>query len=189
MNINRIFTEAENGKLWAVCYPEDGTRRRTVDVFEKLMHQWSDTEFLTHYFIDHIEELENEFWDGLTPDQAIDQVMEERYTLEEELLRIETGMPGYEHNTLDDIFLPLHQNIYALNFKNESFKKAKANVQKPMIRLYAIRLDDGTMIITGGAIKLSKRMEGDIFLLEKKRLNQLKGYLQAEKITDEQGLL
>ena len=192
MKLQRIFTKKSGNKLWAVCYPEDKKGFKDVDIFRKLMNLWNDTEYLTNYFIEpeNQSKLADPFWEGISIDEAIDMVLEQSNSLEVELYAVSSRLPGYENTSLSDIFLPLHTNTYSLNFKNEKHRKAKpkAFFEKPIIRLYGVELEDGAIIISGGAIKLTKPMEGDIFELEKERLKKVQEYLKSEGISDQTGL-
>jgi hypothetical protein len=75
-----------------------------------------------------------------------------------------------------------------LNWNNEQHRKGKPDFSKPMIRLYAIELSDGTNVITGGAIKLTEKMIGDEFDIEMKNLNRVQVYLEREGINSKEGL-
>lgn len=53
------------------------------------------------------------------------------------------------------------------------------------LRLYAIKLDDGKFVITGGAIKLTHRMEERAHTIaELLRLDQVRNFLIAEGVYD-----
>ena len=53
------------------------------------------------------------------------------------------------------------------------------------LRLYAIKLDDGKFLITGGAIKLTHRMEDRKHTAEElQRLDQVRNILMAESVYD-----
>ena len=57
------------------------------------------------------------------------------------------------------------------------------------MRLYAIELDDGTNLVTGGTIKLYKAMIGPEFKVEFDNLKKVKAFLKAHGICDVQGLI
>lgn len=189
MKIKRIFTNQDTCKLWAVCYPSDKVGSKWVDIFTKVMRLWGDAKYLMEYFKSHKILLETDFWRNMSIEEAVDKVSDEREHFDNELYSIEKGLPGYEKISMADIFLPLHNNIYSINFTNESFRKAKPDFEKPMIRIYGIELEDGTIIVTGGAIKLTKDMPDDQFDDEFNKLNHLRDYLKSEGIIDKQGLL
>lgn len=57
-----------------------------------------------------------------------------------------------------------------------------------MLRIYGIEIEDECFIVTGGAIKLTRKMEGTRFEVELRNLARVKAFLKAEGITDKQGL-
>lgn len=57
-----------------------------------------------------------------------------------------------------------------------------------MLRLYAIKIDDGSIVITGGAIKLTKMMEGPMFDKEIQNLKIVQQYLESEGVSFSEGL-
>lgn len=175
-----IFTKAEDCNLWSAHYPED-----EKDVFKILFDKWADTSFLFEFFTNNEERLA--FW-GISVDDAIERVLDEAQHFNDELWAIETGHKGYEQLTMKDVFFPLHDNIYSLNWENEAHRKGKpdeSKFKKPMLRIYAIELEDGCMVVTGGAIKLEKEMDD----VEKEKLTKVQKYLEEQKINSRQGLI
>lgn len=188
MEFVSIFTYGR-GDLWAVCYPENKKNGKAIDVFWKTFEDWNDTEYLEDFFFEHEADLADPFWDGISIDEAVDKILDERSHFGNELLSIEQKRPGYEKCSLNNIFNPLHENIYALTWKGENFRKAKPAFDKPMLRIYAIQLEDGVYIITGGAIKVTKKMIGAHFDKEFANLRRVQEYLNREGICNITGLL
>lgn len=66
--------------------------------------------------------------------------------------------------------------------------KASAKIRhwhKPVLRLYGIRIDADSYVITGGAIKLTHRMEDRQHTkIELKKLERVRNWLKAEGIFD-----
>jgi len=58
-----------------------------------------------------------------------------------------------------------------------------------MLRIYAIELDDGTMVITGGVIKLTLKMEGVYMENALRKLSRVRDYLRSHQITSREGLI
>jgi hypothetical protein len=181
MEFRHIFTKPEHCNLWAVQYPED-----EADIFKQLFDKWSDTEYLLDFMVNNQPNLN--FW-KLTVDEAVDKAYEEAEHFSDELWAIETGYPGYENISLQDIFIPLHNNVYSMVTRNERQRKGRPNKEKPMLRLYAIELEEGCMVITGGAIKLIEKMEGEVFEREFIRLKRVQEYLKEQGISTRDGLL
>lgn len=190
MEFSPIFTREDNCNLWAVCYPEyqvDGVNR---DIFTILFDEkWSDVEYIREFVKTNLEDLLTPFWAGLSITDAINKIEDERLDLANELYLIETKQPGYENISLSDIFEKLHDCIYSLNTSNESHRKGKPNFEKPILRIYAIELEDGTYVITGGAIKLKDKMIGQNFDKELANLKRVQDFLKINGIINKQGLI
>src|ERR1700730_19128174 len=116
MKFRRIFTKSKDCKLWSVRYPEYEAKGNRDDIFRKLFDQWSDTEYLFDFFTQHKEDLTDPFLHGISIDEGIDQVLEEREQFEFELWAIQMNRPEFKQRNLDEIFKKLHRNIYSLNW-------------------------------------------------------------------------
>lgn len=151
--------KAVNPTLWTICYPED----KGEMIFDLFFDMVNDTQFLFDYFKRNQALLKTPFWNGITIDEAIDQVLDEAFEFELELKCFEIEGPDCAGIHIRQIFEPLDKSEYMLQSKNRGLKKARTNpafFNKQMLRVYAIGLDDGTIVITGGAIKLTGKMEG-----------------------------
>lgn len=178
MKIHPIFGNVSTCMLWSVRYSNDDE-----DVFTKLFELWHDIEHLTNFFRDNQLLLQDPFWNSITIDEAIDQVLNEAESFENELFDIENLDEKEQVEALGEIFKPLHKGLYELRQR-----KGKPDFSIPMLRLYAIKLEDGSIVVTGGAIKIVKVMEGPMFELEKHNLKLVQQYLQSEGIFSSEGL-
>jgi hypothetical protein len=193
MKIVPIFTQRLRTtpcNLWAACYIEDyypnGIPR---DVFSKLFEQWNDETYLSIFFHQHVTDLAAPFWNGISIDEAKDQILDEALDFENELKHIELQMPGYENYTLQDIFHQLHKHEFSLKPQFSRFRKGKPNFPDAMLRLYAIELEDGCMVVSGGAIKLTERMNRPHLETENKKLIQVQDFLNSAGIYTREGLI
>lgn len=147
----------KQGGLLAVQYNEGPNE------FERLFDLWHDTEHLGTFFYEHIHDLQDH---GLGKDtdevikDAVIEIMDEANELED--VMTELVHAGFENagRDLQHIFKPLDNRVYEL----KPLQKSKASVKtrmrpEPKLRIYAIRLASNLYIITGGAIKLTHRME------------------------------
>jgi hypothetical protein len=178
----------ENGWLYSACYPEHQVDGESLDIFGMLFDRWTDSQFLLEFFKANASDLANPFWRGMTIDQAVKQVLKESERFEDLLWSIETKQPGFEGITFRDVFKHLHENIYSLSWDEEQFRKARPDMRDSMLRLYAIELEDGSFVITGGAIKLTEKMIGEQYNEEFKNLHRVKEYLTSQGIVDKLGL-
>lgn len=189
MEIRRIFTKKGEGRLWAVVCPSSKSEGKKSDVLTELFRQLTDTNYLLQFFTSNRKDLNAPIWNGISIDEAIDKVIEEVNHIEAELYAIELKTPGYENRSLSEIFLPLHEtHEFTINFRNDRYRKGKPDFHKPMVRIYAIELDDGTFVVSGGAIKLIKDMRNALLIKEKEKLDDLRDFLKKEDIYNFQGL-
>jgi hypothetical protein len=182
-----IFVE-ENSELWSVCYPEDGRK----DAFRLFINQVSDLQFLTSFFESNKHLLETPFWRNISVLDASLKVLDEALELERELKCLQIKGSDCSDFSIREVFEPLDKDSHFLQSRNRGFRKAKPNpafFTTPMLRIYAIGLEDGTIIITGGAIKLTLRMEGEHFERVLRKLRMVKDYIQSYKIVSREGLL
>ncbi|MEH1008678.1 MULTISPECIES: hypothetical protein [Winogradskyella] len=144
--------------------------------FAKCFELWNDPIYLREFFEKNKEDLDNEFWNGITIEEAIIKTREDASLFEEELLYIaETGKTE-RLETLSTLFEPLSKGIIEENFEKD---KAKGVKRRSWLRIYAIRIEANLFVICGGAIKLTATMnEKPHLLLELEKLEFTRNYLQ-----------
>lgn len=180
MKFNRIFTKEIKCRLWSVVYPEERSKR---DIFSIVFNNWNNPEYLYDFFEEHQKKLSHPYFEGMEVEDAIDKIYDEVNDFEKHILKIQKKIPGYEHLTLDDLFTSLHSPEYTLAFDKENQKKAKPYFTKPLLRLYAIKLDNA-FIVTGGAIKLVKEMRGSYLQVELDNLIRVQKFIKDIGILD-----
>lgn len=137
MKIITIFSKY----LFAVKYDDE-----TYDEFERLFDLWSDVEYLEEFFGANKHDLKNY---GLNVEEAIWKTLDEAKSLRKRML----GVIKDDTSNLDSLF----QNLYV--HETRLYELAKQKSKQRWLRLYAIRIDANIYLITGGAIKLTLRME------------------------------
>ena len=185
-----IFTEPENCELWSTCYPEDQINEEIKDIYSIFMDdKWADDQYLFEFIKQNEECLNDNYWTGVDMFEIINNIKIEMASFDEELYLADQDKQTSNRRSLDKIFLKLHQNIYSLNTFNETYRKARPNLSRSIIRLYGIELSDKTIIITGGTLKLKQKMIGKNFDIELKNLKRVQIYLNKQGIIDRAGLL
>lgn len=83
-----------------------------------------------------------------------------------------------EQDDLDDMFQPLSQADSTLvTCSRRKARNWEREDHDSWLRIYAIKLDPGVYVITGGAIKLARKMQDAVATSsELQRLNDLKQY-------------
>jgi hypothetical protein len=175
MDIVSIFGK----NLLSVKYP--GEKK---DEFARLFDLWHDAEELEEFFNDNVDDLNNEFWKSICIEDAIYKTFEYASEFEAQLIKLSKQSKKNQLSGLESIFKPLNNTHY--QFITFGKSKAKAN----WLRIYALRIDRNTYIITGGAIKLTQKMqERDHTDIELKKIEKCRNYLLELGIVDKDGVI
>lgn len=166
----------DNGNLWAVRYDNC-----LDNVLDTILDQWNDVAWLRKFFKQNIEDLASYF--KITDvNQAIYDTIEDSERLQCLIMDISPDA------NFDEIFRPLD------NYRNSEMLlgKEKARLHNhshsrhaSWLRIYAIKLEPGIYVITGGAIKLTRTMqEREHTLVELARMEKVRRFLLDNDIID-----
>lgn len=151
------------------------------DEFSRLFTQWQDPAFLYTFFSENIGDLQSGFYGTISLQTAIRRTRDEARRLEEEFLRLASG----SSNNLDSIFASL-QPTEPIELTRS---KATGDTQRSWLRVYAIKLQSNAYVVTGGAIKLTPKMQDrEHTRHELSMLDRCKDYLREQGIADIEGL-
>ena len=167
-----------NGRLWAVVYDGD-----SQDILTKTFDNWLNPAFLEDFFSKNSKDLETYF--QITDlDVAIYDTIADAASLSCLILDIRLDA------NLDTLFRPLeNQRIREMLLSREKAKGKRQTTHSSWLRIYAIKLDKGIYLITGGAIKLTHLMsEREHTLNELKRMEMVRNYLMDNGIVDVEGI-
>ena len=91
---------------------------------------------------------------------------------------------------LDYLFRPLeNQRIHEMLLSREKAKGKRSSTHNSWLRIYAIKLDEGTYLVTGGAIKLTHLMaEREHTLNELRKMEMVRNYLLDNGVRDADGI-
>lgn len=180
MKLIPIFVDHTTGEgLYAIQY-----KGQEFNEFERLFDLWIDEDYLSEYLNANLKYFDTQYFEGITIDQTMDKILDEALVLEHLLdAYCERGF-NKSGKKLQMLFSPLHDKVFRLLPNQESKAKLKSPAfRKPLLRIYAVRIDANTFIITGGAIKLSKKMEDhEDTRAELRKLKQVKSFLKANQI-------
>lgn len=142
--------------------------------YDRLLDLWTDTEYVRSFLNANEKDIPNH----KTKRQFVKYIRQDSINIDEQLLRItETTDKSLSH-----FFQPLHN--YEYEFKIFSLQKGRQHC----LRLYAIKIDEDTFVITGGAIKLPLHhlMEDrEHTRVELQKLERAKSYLHENGVFDE----
>lgn len=167
----------ENNSLWAVRYAgeEDNSLRM-------VFNQWNDPEWLWDFFTENMADLES-YFKVTDLDQAIYDTMDDSEKLECLILDISPDA------NLDKLFRPLENSRTAEMKLGKEKARLRERAEHPSwLRLYAIKLEPGCYLITGGAIKLTRTMqEREHTLKELQKMEQVRNLLIEQGVMDADG--
>ncbi len=176
MNFDKI---TEDGRLWAVRY--DGEPDN--ELF-RLFEQWNDVVWLRKFFKENWQDLTSYF--KITDiNQAITDTIDDSEILEGVIMDISPDA------NLEELFRPLSNNSSVADFLDKmKARGSRTNRHVSWLRIYAIRLSEGIYIITGGAIKLTEKMQDRPHtMIELEKIEKVRRFLIAEGIVDNEGFI
>ena len=169
----------DNNTLWAVRY--EGTADNAL---QTLFEQWSDPEWLVNFFMENVSDLESYF--KITDiNQAIYDTIDDNQRLQCLILDLSPDAD------LDLLFRPLENSrISEMLLGKEKARLKDRPRHVSWLRIYAIKLEPGCYIITGGAIKLTRTMqEREHTLAELGKMEQVRNFLISNQAIDADGFV
>ncbi len=164
--------------------------RETQNEVSRLFNLWSDIQYLETFFEKHKTDLNRDFYNYISVETAIEQTLIEADELEQRLIKIATQQSALDNEKLQNIFSPLNdQDASKYLIPDYQKTKAKGAEHKSWLRIYAIRIEPGIYIITGGEIKLTKNMEKPHLKHELDKIVRAKQFLIEEGIVDKDGVI
>lgn len=171
MEFDRI---TDDSSLWAVRYEDS-----LDNVLDAIFDQWNDVSWLRAFFKRNIDDLELYF--KITDvNQAIYDTIEDSERLQCLIMDISPDA------NLDKIFRPLENGRTSeMILGKEKARLHSGQRHVSWLRIYAIKLDPGIYVITGGAIKLTRTMqEREHTLIELARMEKVRRFLLDNDICD-----
>ena len=168
-----------NGRLWAVVYEGENQ-----NVLNKTFADWMDIGVLRAFFDSNIKDLE-QYFHITNVDEAIYDTIADAATLACVILDINPDA------NLDLVFRPLENHrIHEMLLSREKAKGHRQSGHGSWLRIYALKLDSGVYLATGGAIKLTPSMaEREHTLNELKRMEKVRNFLLENGIMDADGIM
>ena len=155
MKINRIFAK----HLYAIIYPKEYEvvwtpeireffeESEPIDEMKRLFELWTNPLYLSNYFKINQSYLESSYWKRMNISRH-DLITKTRQSA----LKFEDCIHA-SANSLNCIFRPLDD--YQTKIVNIDSSKSTCD----WLRMYAVKIDDNRYMISGGAIKLTRKME------------------------------
>jgi hypothetical protein len=182
MIIDPIFVEGSEG-LHSAHYASEYYAE-----YFRLFEFWNDYELLLAFCKKNQREIFSDFYGVRRLEQFVEAIIDEAGILEDTFLNFQVNGFYANSNFLQTLFIPLdNKKTVKIPILQES--KAKADVLKPKLRLYALRIDKNTFILTGGCIKLSFRMDDNIHTqAELTKIQAVKDYCEISHLKNQDDL-
>jgi len=155
--VDRIFVGLEP-HLYAVKW-----KGEEKDCLQETFAKWRDVEYLEEFFETHKGLLNSGIWSEMTVERAVEFTITEAEAFWLELLEAaEAKKPEEVRRKLQNLFVPLSENTIvkiqgAISF--DPRRKAYGTSYPSWLRLYAVEIQPAVFVLTGGAIKLTKKMQ------------------------------
>jgi hypothetical protein len=169
----------ESNTLWAVRYDNEND-----NALQQVFSQWNDPEWLVEFFTENMSDLESYF--KITDiNQAIYDTIDDNMRMQCLILDISPDAD------LDRIFRPLHNDSKGEILLGKEKARIKERPQHASwLRIYAIKLEPGCYIVTGGAIKLTRTMqEREHTLVELGKMERVRNFLLDAGAIDADGFV
>lgn len=167
-----------DGRLWAVKY-----EGQSENILTLTFRDWYDIDYLEAFFRENIADMES--WFHVTDlDMAIYDTIQDAHSLQCLILDISPEAD------LDKLFRPLDNcRASEMHLGKEKAKGRSGSGHPSWLRLYALKLEPGAYLITGGSIKLTKTMaERKHTLNELMKLEMVRNYLIDNGAFDVEGI-
>ncbi|MCF8218491.1 MAG: hypothetical protein K9J21_05880 [Bacteroidales bacterium] len=173
MNIVTIFAN----RLYAIQFDNESENE-----LARIVNMWKDVEYLFNYFDSNREYFDNSYWNGVTIEYATDKTLELLDDIYDTLIKCAADNT---ESTLDAIFYPLSDN---LNSGQLILGKSKLKKAQNWLRFYALKVEPNVYVITGGAIKLTHKMQDHPDTTQElMKLNKCRDFLIQNGIIDLDG--
>lgn len=167
----------EDGRLWAVKY--EGEKENAFDL---LFSCWYDLNWLREFFRENIADLSS-FFHITDVYEAVMDTIEEAKHLECLMLDISPGA------NLDILFKHLENTRFAEMSLGREKAKGRGVQHPSWLRIYAIKIEPGVYLVTGGAIKLTATMsERKHTLAELAKMEKVRNQLIDNGVYDLDGI-
>ena len=168
----------DNEKLWAVRYDDC-----LDNVLDSIFGQWNDVVWLRNFFKANLEDLTSYFKiTDVNPPTS--DTIDDSERLQCLILYISPEAD------LDKLFRPLdNSRTSEMILGKEKARLRDTQKHASWLRIYAIKLEPGIYVITGGAIKLTRTMqEREHTLVELARMEKVRRYMLDNNIIDKDSL-
>ncbi len=153
--------------------------------YDRLFDAWNDPEYVTGFMCDNQDYLQSDTWIQIqNPEDAAKQVMSEAEELENQFEALADNSDNGTKPDFDSLFHYLEGKYkYELEI---AAMKSYGPYRPSLLRMYAIRMKPNCYLITGGGIKLAKKIQDSPELKDHalQNIDRVKDYLLRNGISD-----
>lgn len=157
----------DTDNLFAVQFEGEGQ-----NIYDTLIEQWNDPIYITEFLKKHEIQVKANH-------ETIESI---RFIIDRDAEGIDDTLyelSQQENANFDDFFKPLNNNEY-----HEVYLQPQKG-RKNYLRIYAVKIESNMYLITGGAIKLTHRMQdAEHTKKELSKLNRVRDYLKENGVDD-----
>lgn len=161
---------------------------RTLNEFDRLFEEWNDLGSVIGFLEENSHLLGKGTWQHLpTPELAAAQVLDEAEEMEDTIGGLCDNAANGHKPDLDSLF---HDFGGAYKYVKEYVPvKSYGGASPSLLRLYAIKLESNTYVVTGGGIKLCRTIQ-DSPGMDKVMpgIDQVRTWLKANGIMDKEDI-
>lgn len=136
--------------------------------FDKIRRLWMNPMYVANFFDDNEVHLQDPFWRDIDKDRFVNDILSSTpYIFSEIIKKCKDG-------TIDELFEPLGES----DENNETHTSIRVKHKHGKIggrfafRIYAIKIEDGCYVVTGGTIKVVEKMhQAQNTTIELKKIN------------------
>ncbi len=188
MKLAPIFVDDDTKEgLYAIKYPN-----RKVHELKRLFDNWKNIEYVSGYENKSFIESEYFMTKQMGVDEVIGQISEEADILLSQVIQyVNEGFKSKSDN-LQMLFKPLYNKQTALPVLQASKAKIRENkkIRNAILRVYGLRIDINTFVVTGGAIKLTRSMDDHEDTKEElRKIDEVKAFLKKNEIEYQEDIL
>lgn len=171
--------------IYSIKYDE-----KEENEYDLLFQQWNDMEYVIQFFESNKKYLQSTFWCRIRePEAAAQQVIDEAEALEVLFDELADNAENGRKPDFDSHFKYL-EGKYQYELEWQPMKSY--GPQRPsLLRIYAIKLDANTYLITGGGIKLADKIQNSPDLKDHvlQNIDRVRRWLKENGIMDGEDII
>lgn len=154
--IDTIFEAGEADGLYAIQY-----ERHSTNIFTELLQQYKNYDYVLSWLKQYNKQYHYNKLSTFKLESTARHIVLEALTIERTLQKAFSNAHGLNTTILNEVLESFYPHDIRAQNISLSYWKLKTNLSQKLLRFYAIRLHTQyeQYLITGGAIKLTMRME------------------------------